>query len=357
MYRLSKRAPQFGPGDRVEVFVGGGATRMGTVTQYHRMPKGGWQYQVQLDGSQYKYWYPQFDVYESQQTLQFQSSREAKASPKFETGEKVKVWLGGVNHRFGNILQAKWGMNKPKGWRYLVAVDGLDGRKYYHWFVESVISGPQHDLPLRQANWIEKSRDMYHIEQKPVGHDRKVHEGPFPTNNDYKDTWLDVKAGDKGKPKYLQGDIVSYQPSWWAGYAPKSAVVRRYQWSPQHGQFYYEVEVDGHLVQTLENHLHPGQGRLFAMRVTAGEVLPFDPSKRKLKTPDKIQPGIKSIPFPAEFAPEQTQEDRDALFYAYDNALNDLRGLYNVAVELGEQSTADSIQAAIDALAGPNRAP
>ena len=92
----------------------------------------------------------------------------------------------------------------------------------------------------------------------------------------------------------------------------------------------------------------PTRQQFYGKKVTAGDVIPFDPSRRR-------NPSVKSIPFPAEFAPDQTQEDREALFYAYDNTLNDLRGLFNVAEELGEQETAMNIQAAIDALSAANR--
>jgi hypothetical protein len=41
------------------------------------------------------------------------------------------------------------------------------------------------------AAWVELDRESpYHTEQKPIGVDRKTHEGPIATNEEFKNTWL-----------------------------------------------------------------------------------------------------------------------------------------------------------------------
>jgi hypothetical protein len=41
------------------------------------------------------------------------------------------------------------------------------------------------------AAWVERdSESPYHVEQQPIGHDRKQHEGPLPTNEQFPNTWL-----------------------------------------------------------------------------------------------------------------------------------------------------------------------
>lgn len=234
------------------------------------------------------------------------------------------------------------------------------------------------------ANWLEHSRSMYRVEQKPVGKDRKKILGPAPTH--IPNTYTELpKEGGKSKPRYLQGDtvIISMGPT---GQVP--AKVKSFGWSNEQQAFYYRVEVGGpgvgaHEIVLWEIQLRPAQGRLFAMNVTAGkcqmcgasyqgegpcprckytptrkpffgkregaEVLPFDPSKRKPKGP---MPGVKHIPFPQSELTDQMQEERDAVFYAYDNTIKDLRGLYNNFMALGEAELANNIRAAYQSLTG-----
>jgi hypothetical protein len=47
------------------------------------------------------------------------------------------------------------------------------------------------------ASWTEFDRTApYHTENKPVGKDRKQHEGPFPTNETFKDSWLPTEKDE-----------------------------------------------------------------------------------------------------------------------------------------------------------------
>lgn len=49
------------------------------------------------------------------------------------------------------------------------------------------------------SNWVDLDCGApYHIETHPVGHDRKVHKGPFETNEDFPNTWMPTK--DKIEP-------------------------------------------------------------------------------------------------------------------------------------------------------------
>lgn len=48
-----------------------------------------------------------------------------------------------------------------------------------------------------RAGWLDDSRDTYHTDQKPVGHDRKEHEG-IPTQEEFPNTWLPTQ---KCKPE------------------------------------------------------------------------------------------------------------------------------------------------------------
>ena len=44
------------------------------------------------------------------------------------------------------------------------------------------------------AGWVDMDCGApYHIETHPIGHDRKIHEGPFETNEDFPSTWMPTK--------------------------------------------------------------------------------------------------------------------------------------------------------------------
>jgi hypothetical protein len=138
-------------------------------------------------------------------------------------------------------------------------------------------------LLSKKAAWLEKSRDMYRVEQKPVGRDRQKVLGP--TTREIPYTWTEL---------------------------PKSG-----------------------------------------LKITAAEILQFDPSKRRLKSPGKPRKPSPALPTPEE--PElsdEMQEERDALFYAYDMTAYELRILYNNAVYMGELDLANRVQKAYYALTG-----
>jgi len=204
-------------------------------------------------------------------------------------------------------------------------------------------------LSKKQANWIEKSRDMYRFEQKPIGKDRKQVLGPQTPK--VQNTFLELPAKKEGKakPKYLQGDRVNIGMN-----APGR--VQSYFWSHEHQAFFYRILVgapgEEHEIGLWEIQIHPSQQRLFAMKVTAGEVLPFDPSKRKLKTGPGT--GIKEIPMAEDFMglPPELQEERDAVFYEYDNTIINLQELYKNMQALGENEIANNIRAALQSLTG-----
>jgi hypothetical protein len=119
---------------------------------------------------------------------------------------------------------------------------------------------------MKTSNWADPGKDMYRTKQTPVGKDRKKEEGPIPTNDDFPQTWTDVK-----------GERV----------------------------------------------------------LCAADVLPFDPSKRRLKTsPAQAQPAPDTDPY-------------NAITMKIDYALGDLKEAAQMAMEQGEEPLAARIQDAI----------
>jgi len=80
-----------------------------------------------------------------------------------------------------------------------------------------------------------------------------------------------------------------------------------------------------------------------AMKVTAGDVIPFDQTRRK--------PKVQEIPMNPQNQPEgQVGEEQASVYYEYDNLLINLKELFNQFKALGEMEVVERIGRALAAL-------
>lgn len=328
-----KTKPKFQVGDKV--FFNANPNIIGTISKV----KGGkweWEYYV-------RYKHPNQDKmvehsYSAHSLEPAQSTMQFRTVPKFEKGEWVKAEGKG-----GEVFGKRWSEEYER-WEYRIHFTNDTSA----WYEEKAIEpldrplnwqASMKALSKKRANWIEKSRDMYRFEQKPIGKDRKQIIGPQAP--EVKNTFLELPVKQaKSQPKYLQGDSVDIGMN-----APGR--VQSYFWSNEHQAYFYRVLVgkpgEEHEIGLWEIQIQPSQQRLFAMKVTAGEVLPFDPSKKKIKTGPGT--GVQ------EFAlTEDMQEDRDAIFYEFDNTLINLKELENNMLAIGESGIANNIAEALRVL-------
>ena len=73
-------------------------------------------------------------------------------------------------------------------------------------------------MERKQANWADPGRPGYRVKQKPVGKDRKRHEGPLQTNEDFPQSWTRVMGR-----ALCAADVLPFDPSKRRKQAPKPA--------------------------------------------------------------------------------------------------------------------------------------
>jgi len=258
----------------------------------------------------------------------------------------------------------------------------------------------------KKSNWVEKSQDMYNFEQKPIGRDRKEVEGEFPKS--IPNTWTEIKGVSKPQPQYLQGDTVQWGAPTGLSYSGK---VEKINYSQSYQQFMYTIrgwEPNSQAWRTFtkwESDLKPAQGNLTLakkkpwwkeheekydlgslvpdeitvdwkerkkkkkkdkeqyMKVSAGDILQFDPSKRK--TPPMIHKermdSLRADQFerrnpktplmnPQNQPQGEVGEEQASVYYEYDNLVINLKELFNQFKSLGEMEVAERIGRALAAL-------
>lgn len=230
----SAKKPKYQIGDQVSTAYGA-RVYSGPVLDIKRK-HGHWRYLLTISGGD-KAWVEENHVVPAQTGLM-------KHTPaQFHVNDIVQVRHHG-NDRFRIIESAPTaeiynGQEFPF-WKYRLQEDGVAHPSNPFWAREDVLNLAEAEAEQGetvQANWLEKSRDMYRTDMTPVGRDRKRVE-PENLEAFLKNTFLDISAGKKSKPLYLKGDAVVVL----VGGKPYMGQVLDIRWNHGWQQNYYDVQ-------------------------------------------------------------------------------------------------------------------
>ena len=131
--------------------------------------------------------------------------------PQFGVGENVVVQYQG-NFQKGVIKNVH--RDPFRGWMYSVNLPNMTPGSMewispqYLWMEKDIRRAKR----IVSGAWVELDRESpYHIEQKPVGHDRKTHEGPLPTQEDFCNTWLPTGKYNEATPLVEKIEVVQIE--------------------------------------------------------------------------------------------------------------------------------------------------
>lgn len=292
--KVLNQKPQFSVGEEVEVFIIGGTTYPGRVLNMRYInPKKTYSYDVEVRTpvKTFRQWFREHELVSAQESLKFTSGRLAAKPlqpPRWKPGDEAILFLGVDVLVVVRDIHPSTNPNSPA--RVHVIQKGTkpeDGRSWMVW--ESDLKIPQLDL---FANWLEKSRDMYRVDTKPIGRDRKKVEGPFPRS--VPNTWMELPMSKPLSKKTAGGKCQM------CGSPMTGSACPRCKYTPTRKQFY-------------------------GTKVTAGDVVPF--------------PG-KAAPVMEPAAPGEDGSDiADALLYQFDALKGDLQNLMASAQSWASEST------------------